>query len=216
MKACRKIIIEGPIGSGKTTLAKKIAFKMNADLLLEPVENNPFIGDFYQADDKKAFATQMYFLLHRHQQLVDWNNQKTEDDTNCLVVDYLPEKHQVFANLNLDKHELVLYNDVVARLNLSVFTPDLVIYLQASANVQLARVKKRGLEFESSITLDYLTDLDNQFADFFHHYTNAPLLVVNTDAINIADNEQDFEMLINYIEKIKTGRHYFNPMSGKA
>ncbi len=214
-QACRKIVIEGPIGSGKTTLAKKIAFKMGADALFEPVEDNPFIDDFYKSEDKKAFATQLYFLLHRDQQLQDWLNLPEEQRNNCLVMDYLPEKHHVFAKTTLNRAEQDLYQQLLQRLVLTGFKPDLVIYLQVSDEQQWQRIQRRGLSFDLPIQQDFLTKLSDAYADFFHHYDASPVLVVNTDGINIADNEQDFEMLMQYIQKIRSGRHFFNPMGSQ-
>lgn len=205
----RFIAIEGPIGVGKTSLCKRLAETFNYDVLLEKSEDNPFLDRFYKAPEQFALATQLFFLFQRAQQMQDLR----QDDlfTPVRVADFLMEKDQLFAQQNLDKDEYALYEQVYQHLTLNAPTPDLVIYLQAPTDVLLARIKKRGLEAEQYIELDYLENLNRAYTEFFHYYKASSLLIVNSEEIDLVKNEDDYQQLVDYIVSLPSGTTYFNP-----
>lgn len=205
----RHIVVEGPIGVGKTSLARRLAEHYGFDLLLEKAEENPFLERFYQNPKDSAFPTQLFFLLQRAEQL----RQLRQADMFQAgrVADFLFEKDRVFAELNLGEHELNLYTKVYRELALEIPEPDLVIYLQAPVDVLLKRVAKRGISYEQGITPEYLQRLADAYITLFYHYDRSPLLIVNTSEINPLDNEREFAMLLEQIEQAGSGRRYFNP-----
>ncbi len=204
------IVIEGPIGVGKTTLANKLALSFGSDLLLEGAVENPFLGKFYEDPNAAALPTQLFFLLQRARQL---NAIKQEDMFNPVrVADFLIEKDRLFAELTLDNDELALYEQVYANLTIDIPNPDLVVYLQAPVEVLLERIQKRGLKHERFIEAAYLQRLSESYIRFFYQYNNAPLLIVNAADIDFANNEKDYQLLLEQIMKGKPGRHYFNPI----
>ncbi len=203
------IVIEGPIGVGKTTLANKLAFSFGSDLLLEDANENPFLQKFYDDPVSAALPTQLFFLLQRARQL---NAMKQGDMFNPVrVADYLIEKDRLFAELTLDSDELDLYEQVYASLTIDVPGPDLVVYLQAPVEVLLDRIQKRGLKHERFIEAAYLQRLCDAYIQFFYQYNNAPLLIVNAADIDFANNEADYLLLHQRIIEVQSGRHYFNP-----
>ena len=203
------IVIEGPIGVGKTTLANKLAASFGSDLLLEGADENPFIEKFYEDPSAAALPTQLFFLLQRARQLKAMNQ---EDMFNPVrVADFLIEKDRLFAELTLDNDELDLYEQVYASLTIDIPRPDLVVYLQAPVEVLLARIQKRGLKHERFIEAAYLQRLCDSYVQFFYQYSNAPLLIVNAADIDFANNDDDYQLLHQQITDVKTGRHYFNP-----
>ncbi|VAW50187.1 Deoxyadenosine kinase @ Deoxyguanosine kinase [hydrothermal vent metagenome] len=204
------IVIEGPIGVGKTTLANKLALSFGSDLLLEGAVENPFLEKFYEDPNAAALPTQLFFLLQRARQL---KAMKQEDMFNPVrVADFLIEKDRLFAELTLDNDELDLYEQVYANLTIDIHSPDLVVYLQAPVEVLLERIKKRGLKHERFIEAAYLQRLSESYIRFFYQYNNAPLLIVNAADIDFANNKKDYELLLQQIMKGKQGRHYFNPV----
>jgi deoxyguanosine kinase len=204
------IVIEGPIGVGKTTLARRLADTFSSDLLLEGAAENPFLEKFYENPKAAAFPTQLYFLLQRARQM----KAMKQDDmfTPVRVADFLIEKDRLFAELTLDADELDLYDQVYAGLTLDVPRPDLVVYLQAPVEVLLERIQKRGNEHEQLIEAAYLQRLSDAYVQFFYQYNNAPLLIVNAAEIDFANNDDDYNLLYQRIIEIQSGRHYFNPM----
>ncbi len=203
------IVIEGPIGVGKTTLANKLGFSFGSDLLLEDANENPFIEKFYDNPAAAALPTQLFFLLQRARQL---NAMKQGDMFNPVrVADYLIEKDRLFAELTLDADELDLYEQVYTSLTIDVPTPDLVVYLQAPVEVLLERIQKRGLKHERFIEAAYLQRLCDAYIQFFYQYNNAPLLIVNAADIDFANNDEDYLLLYQQIVEVQSGRHYFNP-----
>lgn len=204
----RHIVIEGPIGVGKTSLAKLIADKLQAQLLLELPEENPFLEKFYQNPARYALPTQLFFLFQRTGQLRDLA-QRDFFETR-VVCDFLLEKDTMFASLTLDEEELKLYQQIYTSQSPQTPSPDLVIYLQASADSLLERVQKRGNAYENPITLDYLKDLSDAYSRFFYHYDEAPLLIVNTDHLNPVDHPEDFDLLLSQIDNMKGRREFFN------
>ncbi len=209
----RYIIIEGPIGVGKTSLAKLLAKEFNARCVLEKPEENPFLPQFYQDRKKYAFQTQLFFLLSRFQQQreiaqLDLFNQMT-------LCDYLFAKDRIFASLNLDDHELALYEQIYQLLTGQIPTPDLVIFLQAKPEVLLYRIKSRNHTYEKEIDLDYLKMLTEAYNYYFFHYEQTPLLVVDTNEINFVDRKEDFDQLVREIKQMKKGTWYFIPMRSK-
>ena len=203
------IVVEGPIGVGKTTLANKLATSFDSNLLLEGAEDNPFLEKFYEDPGAAALPTQLFFLLQRARQLKAMNQ---EDMFNPVrVADYLIEKDRLFAELTLDSDELDLYEQVYASLIIDIPRPDLVVYLQAPVEVLLERIKKRGLKHERFIEAAYLQRLCDSYIQFFYQYNNAPLLIVNAADIDFANNDDDYALLYQQISEVKTGRHYFNP-----
>lgn len=206
----RFVVLEGPIGVGKTTLAAKLAATLNAELVLERAEGNPFLERFYRNPRAGALPAQLYFLFQRAQQLAAL---KQHDLFAPLrVADYLIDKDRLFARTTLDDEEYRLYEQVYAKLAIDAPKPDLVIYLQAPVDVLLARIGRRGIEHEQFIDRGYLERLNDAYARFFHDYDGAPLLIVNAAAIDPVNTEQDYEELLSAIRRMRRGRLYFNPM----
>jgi deoxyadenosine/deoxycytidine kinase len=205
----RFIAIEGPIGVGKTTLAKRLADAFQYPLLQEPVTENPFLDRFYAEGHQHALPTQLFFLLHRARQVGDI----PVDDLlgPNLVADFLIEKDKLFAKLTLDKAEYGLYEQIHNSLNLKPPVPDLVIYLQAPPEVLEQRILRRGLDIEQHIEIEYLRELAECYTEFFYYYDRAPLLIVNAAEIDFANNTQHFEALLDQIFNMEGARQFFNP-----
>ena len=204
----RYIVVEGPIGAGKTSLTHKLAERINADTLLENADDNPFLPRFYQEPKRYALPTQLHFLFDRTRQLRDL----AQGDLfrAGTVSDFLIDKDMLFARLNLDDDEFELYQKVYADLAPQAPTPDLVIYLQAPIDALRERVHRRGVEFERGMDADYLQRLANSYSEFFHRYEAAPLLIVNTANLNFAQREDDFELLLERVDKMRGPREFFN------
>ena len=203
------IVVEGPIGVGKTTLANKLATSFGSDLLLEGADENPFLEKFYDNPNAAALPTQLFFLLQRARQLKDM---KQEDMFNPVrVADFLIEKDRLFAELTLDSDELDLYEQVYKNLTLDVPVPDLVVYLQAPVEILLERIQKRGLKHERFIEAAYLQRLCDSYIQFFYQYNDAPLLIVNAADIDFSSNDDDYQLLFQRIKQGQSGRNYFNP-----
>ncbi|OGT78842.1 MAG: deoxyadenosine kinase [Gammaproteobacteria bacterium RIFCSPLOWO2_02_FULL_52_10] len=211
MKIPEYIVVEGPIGVGKTTLAQRLAATMKADLLLEQVSENPFLPRFYQDPEASALPTQLYFLFQRARQIESLR--QTDMFRQSRVADFLIQKDRLFAEVTLTDAEMELYYQVYNHLTLEAPAPDLVIYLQAPVDTLLRRVRERGIEYESSINEAYLKRIADAYIEFFYHYNEAPLLIVNTEDFNLASGSGDFNLLLNHIRELPPGRHFFNPRS---
>jgi deoxyguanosine kinase len=207
----RYIVIEGPIGVGKTSLAKKLADSLSADVLLEEVYENPFLERFYRDGQSAALPAQMFFLFARARQIEDLR--QADMFANVRVSDYLFSKDQLFAELNLSADELNLYNQVTLSLDIEAPIPDLVIYLQSSVDALLERIARRGILFERAIDRRYLERVTEAYARFFHAYNDGPLLIVNASQIDPVNNEADYAQLFQQIERTTGGRHFFNPVA---
>ncbi|MBN4079028.1 deoxynucleoside kinase [Beggiatoa alba] len=207
----RYIVIEGPIGVGKTSLAKRLAEEFGGELLLEGAEENPFLERFYRNPRHAALPTQLFFLFQRAQQIQDLR--QSDMFAPVRVADFILEKDRLFAELTLDDHELRLYNQVYDNITVDAPQPDLVIYLQAPVDVLLTRVQKRGRDFERFIETNYLERLVEAYTRFFYHYSATPLLIVNAADIDLVNNDQDYQLLLDRLRKTTSGRHYFNPGS---
>jgi deoxyguanosine kinase len=207
----RYIVIEGPIGVGKTSLAKKLADSLSADVLLEEVYENPFLERFYRDGQSAALPAQMFFLFARARQIEDLR--QADMFANVRVSDYLFSKDQLFAELNLSADELNLYNQVTSSLDIEAPIPDLVIYLQSSVDALLERIARRGILFERAIDRRYLERVTEAYARFFHAYNDGPLLIVNASQIDPINNEADYAQLFQQIERTTGGRHFFNPVA---
>ncbi|MFT4613068.1 MAG: deoxyguanosine kinase [Bacteroidia bacterium] len=203
------IAVEGPIGVGKTTLAKKLAASFNYATLLEDAEENPFLEKFYRNPKQAALATQLFFLFQRAQKIQDMR--QADIFSPVRVADFLVEKDPLFARINLERDEYQLYEKVYQQLTIDAPKPDLVIYLQASTDVLLSRIDNRGIRYESAIERSYLESLNEVYSEFFLYYDDAPLLIVNASEIDLAHNEADYKHLVDYMLDIRSGRHYFNP-----
>lgn len=203
------IVIEGPIGVGKTTLARRLAETYGCDLLLEGAEENPFLRKFYDNPQSAAFPTQLFFLLQRAKQMQEL---RQSDMFNPVrISDFLIEKDRLFAELTLNDDELNLYDQVYQQLTFDVPEPDLVIYLQAPVHVLRDRINQRGIDYEQQIESAYLERLTESYVNFFHHFTNAPLLIVNTEDCDFVNRDRDYQMLLQQINSKPRGRSYFNP-----
>jgi deoxyadenosine/deoxycytidine kinase len=208
----RYIVVEGPIGVGKTSLARRLAETFGSELVLEQADENPFLEQFYRNRSQAALPTQLYFLLQRARQMEQFRH--GDMFAGAKVADYLLEKDRLFAELNLTPNELALYNEVAANLDLDPPKPDLVIYLQAPASVLMRRVAARGLPYEQMIDQTYLERLGEAYARFFYDFEGAPLLIVNAASIDPIHRESDYEDLLKTIGRVKRGRHFFNPAAG--
>lgn len=211
------LAIEGPIGVGKTALAELLAKRLQARLVREVVEENPFLEKFYRDMRGYAFQTQLFFLLSRHRQLqeVFQSAMMTVDGAlvpeQAVVSDYLFEKDRIFATLNLTDHELALYYRIYELIKRDIPKPDLVVYLQARVEVLLARIRQRGRPFEADIDPEYLNNLANLYNSFFLHYEERPVLIVNTDRLDFVANQEDFEELLRAILEHRSGRKFYSP-----
>ena len=203
------IAVEGPIGVGKTTLAKRLAASFNYQTLLENAEENPFLERFYQNRKQAALATQLFFLFQRSQKIHDLRQADIFEPVR--VADFLIEKDPLFARVNLDPDEFDLYRKVYEQLTIDAPRPDLVIYLQAAPDVLLSRIENRGITAEREINRDYLERLNEVYSEFFLYYDDAPLLIVNASEIDLANSDADYTHLVDYMLDIRNGRHYFNP-----
>ena len=203
------IAVEGPIGVGKTTLANKLAQTLSYSLLREPASENPFLDRYYREGKRHALPTQLFFLLHRAEQIADLRNQDLLAPN--LVADFLMEKDELFARLTLDDSEFRLYQQIQQSLAVEPPRPDLVIYLQAPADVLISRIRARGIEAERQISADYLNALIDSYTEFFHFYNDAPLLVVNATEIDLAGNVSHFDALLEQVIAMDGPRQYFNP-----
>ncbi len=205
------IAVEGPIGAGKTALAQLLAKRLDARLILEATEENPFLERFYADMRGYAFQAQVFFLLARHKQQQELRQPELFDQN--VVTDYFFEKDRIYAAYNLTDHELALYERLYQALIAEVTRPDLVIYLQAHVDVLMARIRERGQRFEVAIDYDYLAGLADAYNHFFLRYDSTPLLIVNTERLDIVTNRDDFEELFRAIETTKTGRRFYSPRS---
>jgi deoxyadenosine/deoxycytidine kinase len=207
--APRFVAVEGPIGVGKTTLARRLAEHFEYPVLLEPSIENPFLDRFYREGRRHALPTQLYFLLHRARQMAELPHNDLVGPS--LVCDFLMEKDDLFARLTLDQNEYALYRQIYDTLDIETPTPDLVIYLQAPVSVLQQRIRQRAIAYESDIERDYLETLNQAYTEFFHYYTAAPLLVVNASEIDFAGNEAHFTALLTQLRNMDGLRQYFNP-----
>ena len=209
----RYIVVEGPIGVGKTSLSELLAERLQARKLLEGPEANPFISHFYTDMRRYAFQTQLYFLLNRfrqQQELVQFDLFK-----QSLVSDYLFAKDKIFAYLTLDDNELALYERLHPLLEMRVQKPDLVLYLQASTEVLMRRIQMRARAYERELDRTYLEDVNAAYNHFFFHYSVTPLLVVNTNDIDFVKHKEDFEDLVKQVETVRAGTHYYVPLGSR-
>jgi deoxyguanosine kinase len=209
----RYIVVEGPIGVGKSSLTNILATRFEARRVMEVVEENPFLASFYDDRAKYAFQTQMFFLLSRFRQQQELFQQDLF--SAVTVSDYLFAKDRIFAALTLDPNELSLYERVFEALSPRVTKPDLVIYLQARMDVLLARIKKRNREFERKFDAEYLDSLCRAYNDFFFHYVDTPLLVVNTSDIDFVNNPDDLEDLLTVVRQTRKGTVHYQPLPSK-
>ena len=207
----RYIVVEGPIGVGKTHLVKRLADSFSGSTLLEEPEHNPFLEKFYLQPKQSALPTQLSFLMQR----VKLSKDLQQDDlfNDLQIADFMVEKDRLFAQITLDDDELALYNMVYDNLTMHHRAPDLVIYLQAPTATLYERLQRRGNAIEKPVEESYLQQLNDAYTQFFYHYDDTPLLIVNTSEINLAncENESDYQNLVRYILQTRSGRHYYNP-----
>ncbi|OUU78930.1 MAG: deoxynucleoside kinase [Gammaproteobacteria bacterium TMED78] len=203
------IAIEGPIGVGKTTLAKRLAETFKSELILERADENPFLDRFYEDANNAALPTQLFFLFQRSKQLE--KIQQGDMFSPGRVADFIFEKDSLFAELNLDNHEFELYKKIRDKLDYDIPIPDLVIYLQAPADVLLRRVSERDVPYEKKIEKKYLEKIGDAYAKFFYGYNKSPLLIINSAVIDPIHKESDYQELLGAIKGMGSGRHFFNP-----
>ena len=203
------IVIEGPIGCGKTTLAQMLADKFNVQLLSEKAEANPFLPRFYQDAQRYALPTQLFFLFQRSRQISDMNQR--DMFTAPTVADFFLEKDPLFARLNLDDEEYTLYHQIYTHLQLKSPRPDLIIYLQTPVDELAERIEERNISYEQEIPHEYIERLADAYSEFFHSYDASPVLIVNNEKLNITKDEAALNLLIDRIGQIKSSREYFNP-----
>ena len=205
----RFVVVEGPIGVGKTSLVTRLADRLGYAPLLEAAQENPFLARFYREGARAAFPTQLFFLFQRMRQLE--NLRQGDLFQRRVVADFMLEKDRLFAEVTLDRDELKLYEEVYGRMAAEAPPPDLVVYLQAPVEVLITRVRRRDRPEERSITADYLRQLSDAYTRFFTHYDLSPLLIINAATINPVESTSDFELLVERILAQRSGRAFFNP-----
>jgi deoxyadenosine/deoxycytidine kinase len=210
MKAAYYIAIEGVIGVGKTSLAKFVAGRLNAGLILEQSEENPYLEDFYRDPQRFAFQLQLFFLISRYRQLL--NIPQRDLFHSHLIADYIFAKDRIFAHLNLERRDLILYDKVATLMERELPKPDLVIYLQSSTERLIEHIRRRNRKIERNISTDYIRQLNEAYNSYFFHYKETPLLVVNTSEIDFVQKEADLDDLIRQIENPPAGVKYYVPL----
>jgi deoxyguanosine kinase len=208
------IVIEGPIGVGKSSLTRRLCASLGAEAVLEQAAENPFLERFYRNPRDGALPAQLYFLFQRAQQLAALKQQ--DMFAPLRVADYLLEKDRLFARVTLDDAEFGLYEQVYTKLDVQAPKPDLVVYLQSPVDVLLERIAKRGIRYEQQIERAYLERLNQAYARFFHEYEAAPLLIVNAASIDPINNQADYDELLAAIQRMKRGRLYYNPLRSRG
>ena len=211
MNEPRYIAVEGPIGVGKTALARRLAESLGGELVLEEVDENPFLERFYRDGRSAALPAQMFFLFARARQIEELRQSDLFATTR--ISDYLFTRDRLFAELNLDPEELKLYDQIVDNLDVDAPVPDLVIYLQAPVDALLQRLARRNAACDRYVDRSYLERLANAYARFFHDYDDGPLLIVNASQIDPVNNDADYEQLFQQIERTTGGRRFFNPVA---
>ena len=211
MKNLYYVAIEGVIGVGKTSLAHLLEERLNAKLVMEKFDENPFLADFYLDPERYAFQTQLFFLLSRYRQQQELR--QTDVFHKLVISDYMFVKDRLFASLNLDDKEMSLYDSVAKILEKNILNPDLVIYLQAETPKLMERITLRGRDFEKNMSPDYIDALNQVYNEYFFRYQESPLLIINTNDIDFVHNEEDLEEVIRYIRQPVSGTKFFNPAS---
>jgi len=206
----RFVVVEGPIGVGKTSLARRLARNFGSELVLEQGDENPFLERFYRNPRAAAFQTQLYFLFQRARQMQELRQADLFE--RVRVSDYLLDKDRLFARLTLDDEEFGLYEQVYSRLAIDAPVPDLVVYLQAPVDVLLERIGRRGIQYEQAIERRYLERLVESYSRFFLEYDVAPVLIVNASEIDLVGSDADYASLLREVARARRGRHYFNPL----
>ena len=210
----RFIVVEGPIGVGKTSLARRLAESFGGEVLLEHVEANPFLERFYRSGRSAALPAQLFFLFQRARQLEELR--QSDLFSRVRIADFHFAKDRLFAEINLDREEMSLYEQISERLQVEPPVPDLVVYLQASVDALMQRIGRRGIAYERMIDRSYLEKLTDAYARYFHRYDDGPLLIVNASSIDPIHNDADYEQLFRQIERTTGGRHFFNPAAAVA
>ena len=205
------VVVEGPIGVGKTSLANKLAFEFECELLLEKPEENPFLASFYQNPKQYALSAQLHFLLQRAQQVQDFR--QADMFRGSYIADFMVDKDRLFAQMTLNKDELALYEQIYTHLTLDAPRPDLVIYLQAPLETLRERIVRRGISYEQQIQDEYLQRLSESYTRFFYDYDDSALLTINTQSVDLINNADDYQAILEKISNIHSGRHYFNQSS---
>jgi deoxyadenosine/deoxycytidine kinase len=208
LEDCRYVVIEGPIGAGKTSLARRMAVHLSGQTLLEKPEENPFLDRFYGDMPRHALQTQLFFLFQRINQLQGLTQMDMFAST--IVSDFFLDKDPLFARLTLSDSEYDLYKKIFHQLQPRQRPPDLVIYLQASVPTLMGRVKRRGSPFEKNISEDYLRQVADSYARFFHQYEDAPLMIINSENLNLVDNPGNFRLLLERVNAMRSRREYFD------
>jgi deoxyguanosine kinase len=206
----RFIAIEGSIGAGKTSLVKLLGSQLDARIILEQDEENPFLEKFYQDRQSHALQTQLFFLMSRYKQYLSLAQRDLFD--SVVITDYLFARDRIFARLNLQEHEFQLYEQIYDLVKQKLPKPDLVVFLQTNLDVLRKRVEKRDRDYEAYMENEYLEDVNKAFNNFFFYYSDTPLLVVNTNEIDFVEKKVDLEELINKINQHRIGREYYNPL----
>jgi len=206
----RYIAIEGPIGIGKTSLVQLLGEYFNAHTVLETVEDNPFLKEFYRNRERYAFQTEMFFLLSRYRQQMSLSQYNLFN--RVTITDYIFDRNRIFAYINLNNDEIRLYEDVYSILRNKIPKPDLLIYLQADIDTLKKRINMRGRAFEKNIRDEYLDGVNKAFNNYFFHYTQSPILIVNANDINFVERKEDLKDLIKKILSHKKGREYYSPL----
>ena len=209
--APRFIVVEGPIGVGKTSLATRIAESFSGELLLEQVDQNPFLEQFYKSRRTVALPAQLFFLFQRARQLEELR--QSDLFAPVRIADFHIAKDRLFAELNLSRDEFELYEQIVDKLDIDVPEPDLVVYLQASVDTLMTRIAQRNIPYERKIDRAYMEKLTDAYARYFHSYDETPLLIVNASSIDPVRNDADYDALFEQVSRITGGRHFFNPAS---